>query len=65
MKFNQNQIKLFNRNINALNNTVLKENLKQIKSSKFKLILGKDNLDINLKMLYCQVAMILKMFYKA
>lgn len=49
MKFNQNQIKLFNRNINALNNTVLKENLKQIKSSKFKLILGKDNLDINLK----------------
>ncbi len=44
MKFNQNQIKLFNRNINALNNTVLKENLKQIKSSKFKLILGKDNL---------------------
>ncbi|HFP7754291.1 TPA: motility associated factor glycosyltransferase family protein, partial [Campylobacter jejuni] len=49
MKFNQNQIKLFNRNINALNNTVLKESLKQIKSSKFELILGKDNLDINLK----------------
>ncbi|EDO9788543.1 DUF115 domain-containing protein, partial [Campylobacter jejuni] len=49
MKFNQNQIKLFNRNINALNNAVLKESLKQIKSSKFELILGKDNLDINLK----------------
>ncbi|HDZ4986261.1 TPA: motility associated factor glycosyltransferase family protein [Campylobacter jejuni] len=49
MKFNQNQIKLFNRNINALNNTVLKESLKQIKSNKFELILGKDNLDINLK----------------
>ncbi|EIL9324337.1 motility associated factor glycosyltransferase family protein, partial [Campylobacter jejuni] len=49
MKFNQNQIKLFNRNINALNNTILKESLKQIKSSKFELILGKDNLDINLK----------------
>ncbi|EHL4788182.1 motility associated factor glycosyltransferase family protein [Campylobacter jejuni] len=49
MKFNQNQIKLFNRNINALNNAVLKESLKQIKSSKFELIFGKDNLDINLK----------------
>ncbi|HEB8238788.1 TPA: motility associated factor glycosyltransferase family protein, partial [Campylobacter jejuni] len=49
MKFNQNQIKLFNRNINALNNTILKESLKQIKSSKFELILGKNNLDINLK----------------
>ncbi|EEP3417216.1 motility associated factor glycosyltransferase family protein [Campylobacter jejuni] len=49
MKFNQNQIKLFNRNINALNNTVLKESLKQIKTSKFELIFGKDNLDINLK----------------
>ncbi|HED7556124.1 TPA: motility associated factor glycosyltransferase family protein, partial [Campylobacter jejuni] len=49
MKFNQNQIKLFNRNINALNNTILKESLKEIKSSKFELVLGKDNLDINLK----------------
>ncbi len=49
MKFNQNQIKLFNRNINALNNTILKESLKEIKSSKFELILGKDKLDINLK----------------
>ncbi|ECC0666002.1 motility accessory factor, partial [Campylobacter jejuni] len=27
----------------------LKESLKEIKSSKFELILGKDNLDINLK----------------
>ncbi|HEF5309409.1 TPA: motility associated factor glycosyltransferase family protein [Campylobacter jejuni] len=49
MKFNQNQIKLFNKNINALNNTVLKESLKQIKTSKFELIFGKDNLDINLR----------------
>ncbi|HIC3266040.1 TPA: DUF115 domain-containing protein, partial [Campylobacter jejuni] len=49
MKFNQNQIKLFNRNINALNNIILKESLKQIKTSKFELIFGKDNLDINLK----------------
>ncbi|HFU5741581.1 TPA: hypothetical protein ACH6H0_001790, partial [Campylobacter jejuni] len=38
MKFNQNQIKLFNRNINALNNIILKESLKQIKTSKFELI---------------------------
>ncbi|EAI4044166.1 motility accessory factor [Campylobacter jejuni] len=61
MKFNQNQIKLFNRNINALNNTVLKENLKQIKSSKFKLILGKDNLDINLKKIQVIIPFFMKM----
>ncbi|EAI2377043.1 motility accessory factor, partial [Campylobacter jejuni] len=30
-------------------NILLKESLKEIKSSKFELILGKDNLDINLK----------------
>ncbi|ELH7405569.1 motility associated factor glycosyltransferase family protein, partial [Campylobacter coli] len=33
----------------ALSNILLKESLKQIQSSKFELILGKDNLDINLK----------------
>ncbi|MEF3320414.1 DUF115 domain-containing protein, partial [Campylobacter jejuni] len=33
----------------ALDNIPLKESLKEIKSSKFKLILGKDNLDINLQ----------------
>ncbi|EPS0786415.1 motility associated factor glycosyltransferase family protein, partial [Campylobacter coli] len=32
-----------------LSNILLKESLKEIKSSKFELILGKDNLDINLK----------------
>ncbi|HEF2051081.1 TPA: motility associated factor glycosyltransferase family protein, partial [Campylobacter coli] len=32
-----------------LSNILLKESLKQIQSSKFELILGKDNLDINLK----------------
>ncbi|HEG0900659.1 TPA: motility associated factor glycosyltransferase family protein, partial [Campylobacter jejuni] len=37
------------KNIEALNNILLKESLKEIKSSKFELILGKDNLDINLK----------------
>ncbi|HDZ5041229.1 TPA: motility associated factor glycosyltransferase family protein, partial [Campylobacter jejuni] len=36
-------------NIKALNNTLLKESLKQIQTSKFELVLGKDNLDINLK----------------
>ncbi|EDK4639118.1 DUF115 domain-containing protein, partial [Campylobacter jejuni] len=40
---------LFNKNIEALSNLFLKESLKEIKSSKFELILGKDNLDINLK----------------
>uniref|UniRef100_UPI001919A0AF motility associated factor glycosyltransferase family protein n=1 Tax=Campylobacter jejuni TaxID=197 RepID=UPI001919A0AF len=35
--------------IEALSNILLKESLKEIKSSKFELILGKDNLDINLK----------------
>ncbi|EAK1297873.1 motility associated factor glycosyltransferase family protein, partial [Campylobacter coli] len=33
----------------ALSNILLKEGLKEIKSSKFELVLGKDNLDINLK----------------
>ncbi|EIC6056593.1 motility associated factor glycosyltransferase family protein, partial [Campylobacter jejuni] len=40
---------LFNKNIEALSNILLKESLKEIKSSKFELVLGKDNLDINLK----------------
>ncbi|EKC1431837.1 motility associated factor glycosyltransferase family protein, partial [Campylobacter coli] len=40
---------LFNKNIEALSNILLKESLKQIQSSKFELVLGKDNLDINLK----------------
>ncbi|ECK5606755.1 flagellin modification protein PseD, partial [Campylobacter coli] len=43
------QKELFNKNIEALGNILLKESLKEIKSSKFELILGKDNLDINLK----------------
>ncbi|ENY8291540.1 DUF115 domain-containing protein, partial [Campylobacter coli] len=45
MTFTPTQKELFNKNIEALNNILLKE----IKSSKFELILGKDNLDINLK----------------
>ncbi|HDZ5084637.1 TPA: motility associated factor glycosyltransferase family protein [Campylobacter jejuni] len=43
------QKELFNKNIQALNNSLLKESLKQIQTSKFELVLGKDNLDINLK----------------
>ncbi|EED2551809.1 motility accessory factor, partial [Campylobacter coli] len=38
------QKELFNKNIEALSNILLKESLKEIKSSKFELILGKDNL---------------------
>ncbi|EJK8344026.1 motility associated factor glycosyltransferase family protein, partial [Campylobacter jejuni] len=49
MIFTSTQKELFNKNIEALSNILLKESLKEIKSSKFELILGKDNLDINLK----------------
>ncbi|EPF9166246.1 motility associated factor glycosyltransferase family protein, partial [Campylobacter coli] len=45
MTFTPTQKELFNKNIESLSNILLKE----IKSSKFELILGKDNLDINLK----------------
>ncbi|EOG1880594.1 motility associated factor glycosyltransferase family protein [Campylobacter coli] len=49
MIFIPTQKELFNKNIEALGNILLKESLKEIKSSKFELVLGKDNLDINLK----------------
>ncbi|EAK6641091.1 motility accessory factor, partial [Campylobacter coli] len=49
MTFTPTQKELFNKNIEALSNLFLKESLKEIQSSKFELILGKDNLDINLK----------------
>ncbi|EHA0522778.1 motility associated factor glycosyltransferase family protein, partial [Campylobacter coli] len=49
MTFISTQKELFNKNIESLSNILLKESLKEIKSSKFELILGKDNLDINLK----------------
>ncbi|ENI6569571.1 motility associated factor glycosyltransferase family protein [Campylobacter coli] len=49
MTFIPTQKELFNKNIEALSNILLKESLKEIKSSKFELVLGKDNLDINLK----------------
>nr|HDV6486127.1 motility associated factor glycosyltransferase family protein [Campylobacter jejuni] len=47
--FNPTQKKLFDKNLNALSNLILKEELKKIKDTKFELVLGKDNLDINLK----------------
>ncbi|EHC3424843.1 TPA: motility associated factor glycosyltransferase family protein [Campylobacter jejuni] len=49
MTFTPTQKQLFDKNIEALGNILLKESLKQVKSSKFELVLGKDNLDINLK----------------
>ncbi|HEB8280852.1 TPA: motility associated factor glycosyltransferase family protein [Campylobacter coli] len=49
MTFTPTQKELFNKNIESLSNILLKEGLKEIKSSKFELVLGKDNLDINLK----------------
>ncbi|QGS19177.1 motility associated factor glycosyltransferase family protein [Campylobacter coli] len=49
MIFTPTQKELFNKNIESLSNILLKESLKEIQSSKFELILGKDNLDINLK----------------
>ncbi|RTJ80749.1 motility associated factor glycosyltransferase family protein [Campylobacter jejuni] len=49
MTFNPTQKKLFDKNLNALSNLILKEGLKKIKDTKFELVLGKDNLDINLK----------------
>ncbi|EAJ7141975.1 motility associated factor glycosyltransferase family protein, partial [Campylobacter jejuni] len=49
MTFNPTQKELFNKNLNALSNLILKEGLKKIKDTKFELVLGKDNLDINLK----------------
>ncbi len=49
MTFTPTQKELFNKNIEALSNILLKESLKEIKSSKFELILGKDNLDMYFK----------------
>ncbi|NHG50271.1 motility associated factor glycosyltransferase family protein [Campylobacter jejuni] len=49
MTFSSTQKELFNKNLETLNNLILKEKLIKIKNTKFKLILGKDNLDINLK----------------
>lgn len=39
---------LFNANLNALKNPLLKQELLSIKESKFKLIVGENELDVNL-----------------
>ena len=39
---------LFNANLNALKNPLLKQELLNIKESKFKLIVGENELDVNL-----------------
>ncbi|WP_409557652.1 hypothetical protein [Campylobacter jejuni] len=44
MTFAPTQKELFNKNIEALSNLYLKESLKEIKSSKFELVLGKDTI---------------------
>ncbi|MFB1639836.1 motility associated factor glycosyltransferase family protein [Campylobacter sp. MRC_CM3] len=49
MNFNKNQTVLFNKNLNSLDNPILKEKLKELSITHYKLILGKDSLDINLK----------------
>ncbi|HEG0497566.1 TPA: motility associated factor glycosyltransferase family protein [Campylobacter jejuni] len=49
MNFNTEQKTIFYKNLNALNNTLVKEHLTKIKTSKFELIIGKDSLNINLK----------------
>ncbi|WP_265605293.1 hypothetical protein, partial [Campylobacter jejuni] len=41
MTYTPNQKELFNKNIEALSNLFFKESLKEIKSSKFDLVLGK------------------------
>lgn len=49
MIFTSNQQEIFKQNINALNNEILRKKLQEIKNTKFKLVLGKDNLYINLR----------------
>ncbi|EDP3961763.1 motility associated factor glycosyltransferase family protein [Campylobacter jejuni] len=49
MIFTSNQQEIFKQNINALNNEILRKKLQEIKNTKFKLVLGKENLYINLR----------------
>lgn len=49
MIFTSNQQEIFKQNINALDDEILRKKLQEIKSTKFELLLGKDNLDINLR----------------
>ncbi|HEB7535504.1 TPA: motility associated factor glycosyltransferase family protein, partial [Campylobacter coli] len=49
MTFNPTQKELFNKNLSILSDISFKNELEKISHTKFELILGKDNLDINLK----------------
>ncbi|EKT3923504.1 TPA: motility associated factor glycosyltransferase family protein, partial [Campylobacter coli] len=49
MNFTSNQQEIFKQNINALVNEILRKKLQKIKNTKFELLLGNDNLDINLR----------------
>ena len=49
MTFTPTQKELCNKNNESLNNILLKESLKEIKSSKFERNLSKDKIDIHLK----------------
>ncbi|HEB9339177.1 TPA: motility associated factor glycosyltransferase family protein [Campylobacter coli] len=49
MIFTSNQQEIFKQNINALDDEILRKKLQEIKNTKFELLLGKDNLDINLR----------------
>lgn len=48
MKWSKSQKELFKKNLKALGNPSLKNKLEAVKKSSFKLIFGKENLDINL-----------------
>ncbi|WP_216681397.1 hypothetical protein [Campylobacter novaezeelandiae] len=48
MNFTNTQKALFDKNLKALKNPILKQDLSQLKTLKFKIILGKHNLDINI-----------------
>lgn len=49
MIFTSNQQEIFKQNINVLDDEILRKKLQEIKNTKFELLLGKDNLDINLR----------------
>lgn len=48
MNFANTQKALFDKNLKALKNPILKQDLSQLKTLNFKIILGKHNLDINI-----------------
>lgn len=49
MNFANTQKALFDKNLKALKNPILKQDLSQLKTLNFKIILGKHNLDLILR----------------